>query len=178
MDTQTQTQTTPAPLNERARILAALERWIEQRGGLEFGNYGDVKAFRAEQRRITRQRDDARALLSAVAWRTSIDAAELRRAFNSAFSGRLSIVDKLNGEIGLDYCTGQYFPTEYRAAACAGLAEALWNHVRDNMPTPQLTHNSKTGLTVERYNGKRAGDWLRSHFKKQFGARMQRTWFD
>jgi|SRR5882672_4450192 len=172
MDTQTQTATTPAR-DERQMILRALERWIAQRGGLEFGNYGDARAFRQEQRRITRQRDDALTLLRAVAWRTSIGAPELRAAFR-AYSGRLSIVDRADGAIGLDYCTGQYFPTEYRAAAAAVLAAALWDYTRDKaMPAPVVDASGH-----ETYNGKTAGDWIRSYFRKEFGARMQRNWFD
>lgn len=42
-----------------------------------------------------------------------------------SFAGRLSWDGKT-----LDYCTGQYFCTEYRAAACAGLSLALRRYWR------------------------------------------------
>jgi hypothetical protein len=34
----------------------------------------------------------------------------------------------------LDYTTGQYWPTEYRRAAAAVLASALWSYWRDCVP--------------------------------------------
>jgi hypothetical protein len=40
------------------------------------------------------------------------------------------------GGVSLDYCTGQYWPTEYRAAVCAVLASLLWAHAREHMPAP------------------------------------------
>ena len=48
-----------------------------------------------------------------------------------AFSGRLEITERSDGAIKIDYCTGQYFPTEYRKAACAVLAYSLWHYWRD-----------------------------------------------
>jgi hypothetical protein len=63
--------------HERYLIIGALDRWIRQRPGLEFGNYGDVSAYRSEMRSITKDLHDARTLLAAVNWRTSIDAAAL-----------------------------------------------------------------------------------------------------
>jgi hypothetical protein len=33
--------------NRKTLILSALRAFINQRSGIEFGNYGDVKAFRA-----------------------------------------------------------------------------------------------------------------------------------
>jgi hypothetical protein len=114
---------------ERAAILTALDAFIRQRPGLDFGNYGDLSAYRAEVRSIGRDLRDARALLRAVELRPSITAAVLRDAFQSAFSGRLS----WDGA-RLDYTTGQYWPTEYRRAAAAVLASALWAYWRDCLP--------------------------------------------
>lgn len=162
---------------ERADIIAALGDWIRQRAGLEYGNYGDATAYRSEQRRITKQLHDARALLAAVAIRESITVEHLRAGFR-AYSGRLSWhargaacdVCKGSGKIGeapaknradtrrecyrckgngvnassfLDYCTGQYWPTEYRAAACAVLASVLWGWFRSDMkPTGKTFEGS------------------------------------
>ena len=106
----------------KAELIKALRQFAAQRPGLEFGNYGDVAAYRAESRRIQRQLADARALLAAVESRESITAenimAELR--------GRLT----WNGT-ELDYCTGQYWPVEYRAAVCSALSSVLWAHFRE-----------------------------------------------
>lgn len=116
--------------DDRARILFALRRFVAFRPGLEYANYGDPAAYRAEMRRITKQRHDAETLLDYVE-RTSITADQLRAAFRNAFSGRLSLVESDTG-MRLDYCTGQYYPTEYRAAVCAVLVSALWAYWRDD----------------------------------------------
>lgn len=114
--------------------------------------------------------------------------------------------------VGVGYCTGQYFPTEYRRAVCAVLASALWDYVREHcMPKvagyrveswTELgkgrrlhtvrdtrkeadTELAKLGgstygsvnevYLTDRYMG--AGDWLRAHFRKEFGRTMQERWF-
>lgn len=46
--------TNPAPATLKATVIACLDRWIRQRPGLEFGNYGDLRAYRAELRNIAR----------------------------------------------------------------------------------------------------------------------------
>lgn len=120
------TQHTPMP-DERAAILAALDRWIRQRPGLEYGNYGDPVIYRSECRAIARDKRDAQTLLAAVE-RSLIDAGTLKAAFR-AFSGRLT----WDGS-RLSYVTGQYWPTEYRKAAAAVLAAALWDNARLNLP--------------------------------------------
>jgi hypothetical protein len=142
-----------AMADERARILDALDAWIRQRPGLEYGNYGDPVAYRAELRSITTDLRHARRLLDAVRWR-SIDAAALREAFRSAYSGRLSWDGKQ-----LDYCTGQYWPTEYRRAACAVLASALWHYTRESFPHLD-------------------GDGLRARLRKEFGRGIASRWFN
>jgi hypothetical protein len=168
----------PAPdaadaATDRAAILEALERWIRQRPGLDYGNYGDPVAYRAEVRSIGRDLQDARALLRAVE-RRSITAADLRRAFESAFSGRLSWDGKR-----LDYTTGQYWPTEYRRAVAAVLASALWAYWRDHcMPAGELMHNSETGETLYRYKGMRASEYIRHTAKLELGAPIARRYFN
>jgi len=128
METLAHTPTdTATDTAERDAILTALDAFIRQRPGLDYGNYGDPSAYRAEVRSIGRDLQDARALLHAVELRPSITAAMLREAFQSAFSGRLS----WDGA-RLDYTTGQYWPTEYRRAAAAVLASALWSYWRDH----------------------------------------------
>ena len=44
-------------------IIDALYSFATQRPGLEFGNYGDVRAYRSEMRSITKDLHDARLLL-------------------------------------------------------------------------------------------------------------------
>ncbi len=141
-------------MNKQA-ILDTLRKFARQRPGLEFGNYGDYKAYRSELRSITRDLAHAETLLRAVE-RSDIDAAAILRA---ADGGRLSIA--VDGEkVRIDYCTGQYWPTEYRKAVCRVLASALWEHVRDSM----------TGDDI--------GDRIRAHFRREFGRGIAGRYFN
>jgi hypothetical protein len=180
----------------RDDILNALEHWINQRPGLEFGNYStgnhreSVANYRSESRRITRQLHDARTLLAAIRWRTSIDVPQLREAFR-AYSGRLTLheiaeprptpgIDALQTPAcRLEYCTGQYWPTEYRAAACAVLASALWDHKRSCMPSKIVRDGQDF---YPHANGSKnlqsAGDWMRASFRKEYGSQLAARWFN
>ena len=172
-------------------IIDALYKWIRQRPGLEYVNYGDVSCYRSELRSITRDSHDARVLLRAVELRDSITAHDIVDASRHAFSGRLEIVQgyQVNGKgffsstgaaqqaankylpaivaiepaVKIDYCTGQYWPTEYRKAVCAVLASALRNRKRADMPddTGDLSH----------------GDWLRDQFRREYGIGISKRWF-
>ena len=149
----------------KEKILQALTKFSQQRAGLEFGNYGNLKSFRSEQRSITRDLHDVRRLMSAVTWRDSITADDLIESSRHAYSGRLTIEENDAGEIRIEYCTGQYFPTEYRKAVCAVLAYALWYYTRERcMPEP-----TKDERGFEEYDGMPAGDWLHLHFQREFG---------
>lgn len=173
-----------ATISKREQILTLLGAFIRQRPGLEYGNYCSDwrdtegrKAYFSEMRSITKDRHIAEKLLAQVAWRKGIGEEQLRDAFR-AFSGRLSIVDLPDGKMRLDYCTGQYFPTEYRKAVCAVLAQALWDYFRDQcMPDAAVPE-------LERYRspmGKgyvSAGDWIRQTARREFGASIQRKYFD
>lgn len=131
-------------------IIAALFKWTAQRPRLEYANYGDPTNYRAEMRAITRQRHDAEAMIRAVSWRDHITADDLRRALSS---GRLEWIEDGDGGGRLDYCTGQYWPTEYRAAVCRALSGVLWNYFRDNMIdgwTVEYSGNGSLGGLVRR----------------------------
>lgn len=142
---------------------------MRQRPGLEYGNYasgwGDTegrKAYFSEMRSITRDLHDFRALLLAVSWRSSIDADALKAGFR-AFAGRLTLEERADGSVALDYCTGQYFPTEYRKAACAVLGSVLFDYFRTNL--------QDAGRTLE-------GDAIRKTARRELGARLQKRWVD
>lgn len=143
-------------------IIDLLEAWIKQRPGLDPRDYGwgreGWNAYRSESHRITQQKKDAEILLNAVRY-SGIKAEELAGAFK-AYSGRLEIKQE-GDEYKLSYCTGQYFPTEYRAAACAVLARALWDYHRPDYE-----------------NNEHAGDSLRKMFKRRFGRSIQERWLD
>jgi hypothetical protein len=203
-------------------IIAALRTFISQRPGLEFGNYGDVRAYRSELRGITKDLHDARELMRAVELSDSITADDLLKAAQRAYMGRLSLYldtrrkalvpgdtwDSSHG-IGCHYVTGQYWPTEYRKAVCSVLASALWEYTREKcMPPvsgyqvcpwdrskrvhPGLLFDTRTeadswlkdklggsdwGHVTEQYAGQSAGDWLRAHFRQQFGRGIASRWF-
>lgn len=143
----------------KTQMLYMLRAWIDQRPGLEYSNYGDPTAYRSEYRKIQQQKKDALELLYAVE-RSSMTDEQLFAGFR-AFSGRLQIVPD-GTEYRLEYCTGQYWPTEYRAAACAVLASALWDYHREDIPAD-----------VEN-----KGDALRSKFRRIFGRSIAGRWFN
>ena len=116
-------------------ILDALEKFINQRPGLDPANYGchpeqlqySNQAQRIEARRAMRgdaetiRKDGARARKALREARQYAEAghgteAMLVQSFKDAFSERL----EWDGS-RLSYCTGQYYPTEYRAAAASVL---------------------------------------------------------
>jgi hypothetical protein len=140
----------------KEQIIELLDAWIRRRPGLEFANYGSISGYRSELRSITKDLRDARKLLRSVEY-SAITAPELLDAFG-AYSGRLRVVatDKPD-EYRLEYCAGQYWPTEYRAAVCAVLASALWNYHR--------TDNS-------------TGDSMRAKFRRMFGRGLSARWFN
>ena len=110
----------------RGEILSLLSRFINQRPGFEWGNYAPYRdAYRADYNKALRDKHDAEMLLAEVSWRDSIDAKKILYVLTSG--------DRLewNGK-GLEYTAGQYFPTEYRAAACRILSTILWNYFRDD----------------------------------------------
>lgn len=143
-------------------ILTSLRGFVAQRPRLEFGNYGDWRNYRAEMRSITRDLNDAKTLLRAVEI-SSIPIDGLRAAFR-AYSGRLILSDTPDGKLRLEYCTGQYFPTEYRKAVCAVCAAALLDYYWKD-------------FSASARNGESAGDAIRRKFREWFGRRMQKHWF-
>lgn len=147
-------------MNTKEKYIAALFKFVGQRPGLEFGNYS-ASAYRSEMRFITRQRHDFRRLAHEVELASGISAENLVDAARSAFSGRLTFVEH-GDKVGVDYCAGQYFPTEYRAAACAVLASALWDYYRADIP-PETENR---------------GDKLRAKFKRMFGTSIASRWFN
>lgn len=134
----------------RDDILQALNAFIESRPGFEPANYaGAPEAYRADYRRAYQHLKDARELLRAVTWR-SIDADALMRAKHH----RIEFTST-----GVDYRTGQYYPTEYRAAACVTLSSALWNYFRDCC-------------------GCDTGDKIRDMARRELGRSITRRWFE
>jgi len=105
--------------------LNLMSKFVAQRPGLSFADYGDSKYYNQDYRKILQAKHDFERMSRHIVMTTSIIDADLVKASQSAFSGRLTI----SGDT-IEYCAGQYFPTEYRAAACAVLAYALWQYWR------------------------------------------------
>lgn len=106
---------------KRTRCINALERFIAQRSGIDFRNYGSRADAMIDYRRILRDGRDARALLREVANCRNMPCDTLLRAI----SNRLSYND---AERRVDYCAKQYWAIEYRNAVCWALAQALFDY--------------------------------------------------
>lgn len=141
---------------KKETVIKALRAFIAQRSGIEYGNYGERDAFMGDYRPILRAGRDARVLLAAVSGRDDITAERIIEA-TRAYSWRLQLIEK--GEsVAIDYTTGQYFQTEYRNAACAVLAQALWDYaVRQ---------------------GYASGNEVRKWARAEFGRGIANRWFN
>lgn len=145
---------------KKEQMITALQRFINQRSGIDPANYrnGDWKAsrecFMGDYRPILKHGRHARTLLRAVELRDGIGAPELLAA-SRAYSGRLQFREQ-DGEVRIEYTTGQYFPTEYRSAACAVLASALWDYWSPSCKT---------------------GDEIRKQARREFGPAIANAWF-
>jgi hypothetical protein len=143
----------------KTAILQALRKFAHQRPGLDYANYGDPVAYRAEARSILRDLRQAEEMLGAVSWRDSITADSILDAAKNAFSGRLTITESTPGEFTLDYCTGQYWPTEYRRAVCSVLSSALWDYWRNTKPDS-------------------TGDYIRKCARAELSRGIANRWFN
>ena len=63
----------------KTEIICALRAFAASRPGIEYGNYGDWRAYRRECADVSRDLRHARTLLDAIAWRDSITAAPSQR---------------------------------------------------------------------------------------------------
>ena len=143
----------------KQNIINALEAWVDQKPCLSFADYGDNKYYQQDYRGILQAKHDFYTILRQVELRDSLTADDLIKGFDS-FSGRLSIAEDDDQNIKLDYCTGQYWPTEYRSAACAVVASALWAFWRSDLE----------GLDL--------GNRLHKMARDQFGIGIAKRWFN
>lgn len=154
-------------------MVNALRTFISQRSGIEFRNYwtGDHwnsrtearEAFMGDYRPILKHGKHARQLLRFIERCDSITAEMLKEA-SRAFSGRLQFTEH-GDKVGIDYTTGQYFPTEYRKAACAVLARCLWDywaHDKDEQGVPYRPTSNE----------------IRTTACHEFGRAIASTWFN
>ena len=112
--------------NDAPAALVTVVAFAAQNPGLDFRDYGNVTAYRSDSRRITKSWHDVNKAANSCRIHGVTDD-DVRKAAEVEFSGRLSF----NGD-RLEYCTGQYWPTEYRAAAAAVLEYAAHLAYRRN----------------------------------------------
>ena len=154
----------------KSTILASLDAWIRQRPGLDYGNYGDWSAYRSEMRSIGKDLQHARAMLRYVEWHDSITAEMI---LSAAQSGRLSI--KVEGnKVRVDYCTGQYWPTEYRSAVCRLLSTVIWRWFGDNARSADVAKMPQYGCMAGIVN---QGAYIRKTASRELGTSIARRWF-
>lgn len=121
----------------KPRVVDLLREFINQDPDLEPANYAGEADYQSDLRKIEKDQACANILLELVARTDTIDVKALDNAMNSTFSGRLQLVRSAGrrGRWELEYTTGQYYPTEYCAAACACLAQALYLDEREKDAT-------------------------------------------
>ena len=93
--------------------------------------FRSIKAFRSEYNSILQDGRDARLLLNGLRWRTTtLPVEDMIRILGDR---RLQFNPETKE---FDYCVGQYWPTEYRAAACRFLRDCYqyiyWPQFKDN----------------------------------------------
>lgn len=104
-----------------------LDQFFSQRSGMDWRDYyqswrdsDGVRAYRSDRyNHLTRPRQVYN-ILQYIAGFIGVTDQDLADAAPHHFSGRLAFTDK-----GIEYTTGQYFPTEYRHAVNAVLLGAI-----------------------------------------------------
>lgn len=173
--------------------ISQLVAFAAQNSGIEPRNYFDpydlkigrretyregVRAFKSEQRSISEAwRRFKEALCIAAA--ENVTDTEVMAEAPHAFSGRLEWKPRQHtpasasangGEGAWHYCTGQYFPTEYRQAAIVVL-EAAIRRVRQSRPPESRAITSIAAL--KELNKKNGGCWFEPATMRFFGTRIE-----
>ena len=150
----------------KSELIDVFREWVNKRPGLDprdygAGNGGDWRTYYNQDARMcTQQRSDALVFLNFFE-RSQMTAENVVDAFEHSFSGRLSLKYDEKRGWHLEYCTGQYYPTEYRNAAAAVLASAIWYYRRDDYKDCE-----------------RIGDEIRKSMIRTFGKSIAKRWFN
>ena len=94
-------------------LIKLFRDFINQKPNIDRHDYSSYSMLQNEYNKISKQKQKALAQLELFEILPLVKEV-LAHSLVYAFSGRLRL--KSNKEIYLDYCTGQYFPTEYRLA--------------------------------------------------------------
>lgn len=165
-------------MDDAVAVFDALTKFINQKPDLDPYNYGCGKgqaaergewgkAWRNMQRELSSiRKDGTRARKALKEARTyPYNAEAMADAFRSAFSGRLT----WNGQ-DLEYCTGQYYPTEYRKAA-ATVLEYYCHTVKPKFtPAPGQAFNSIHDIEIASRNV--GSHWFDKSTKRFFRSRI------
>ncbi len=164
-------------------VFAALEKWIGQRSKLDWRDYGgDGSAYRSEARSIAADGKRARAALREARHLTPAQPDILMDSFR-AFSGRLEWIPGFRHDLvwqaenhadngHLEYCTGQYFPTEYRKAAAAVLETYVAAWLRWNNDQNPKRFVYRTISDVKAANREVGEHWFERSTMRFFNTRI------
>jgi hypothetical protein len=142
-----------ATTTDKATLLRMIRKFVDQRSGIDPREYSDRSSFLSDYRPMLQAGRDARILLAYVSARDSITAEDI---LNTTSGNRRLEWVYVGESLRLEYTTGQYFPTEYRAAACSMLAGMIWRYLAD---------------------GRDSGDEIRKAARLTFGRGIARRWF-
>lgn len=152
--TQTQTQ-------KETNFLDLLIKFVNKRPGLEFCDYGDITIYKRESREITADLHDFYEFLNFALRRLSHE--ELSKKIGNYLQSSSDRLTYKNN--GLNYITGQYFPTEYRPAATRVLRSILWNDIREE--------KREDGSYIYK-----TGDQIRKIFKMHINRRAYKNYIN
>lgn len=109
-----------------APLLRAVGAFVNSRPGFRSSDYSTAASWYAATKRAVRDRAAALAIINELQDARALDGLQITaedvKAANAAGSGRLTVKREASGAWVCDYCAGQYYPTEYRAAAARWLA--------------------------------------------------------
>lgn len=105
------------------KVLEALQTFVNQRPGFDPRNYGSAAGYREDYAPVLKDK----AAFREMARYCELFSVDLEKYAKENTTGRLTY-DAEKGRF--DYCTGQYFPVEFRAAACRFIAGAIWDYWR------------------------------------------------
>jgi hypothetical protein len=158
-------------------VICALIDFAAQNPGLDFANYGNHAVYGSEARSISADWRRVKAALMECAVEGVTDADVIAEAPH-AFSGRLTWCAKQHtpattgeGYVGgWNYCTGQYFPTEYRKAVATVLEYAARKARRNRPAVAQMPTTISELKALNRANG---SCWFEPSAMRFFGTRIE-----
>lgn len=170
------------PVNPQSAI-AQLVAFSAQNSGLDVRNYttgadrwrDGWKAYQTEARSISADWRRVKAALITAGAEGVTDADVIAEA-PQAYSGRLEWNGKTTTDEGCpsaphwEYCTGQYWPTEYRKAA-ATVLEAAIRRVRQARPPEK--QRVTTIAQLKSLNARNGGCWFEPSSMRFFGTRIE-----